>query len=388
MSELRITKRSVNEKGTTFINLFEKRLSKTSNTEKASIVIDVDIYTPNRSDVEKGYSRIPKEDPTGVDKFEVSYKKVKKQAATGGRIHKSYGSFMADLPNLSREDMYKFAMFTLLKNKFKTLSSENTEKIGCKIIHHNEKHFKKQRMGSLKLESYLLSKQRPIKRHGENTCVIDYVWDQVKGKRGFKAYEYDKLKNEIYDFVPEGDMISTEELINWAKECNPRVSIHAFDCRYRNFIRHTNGHPDIVLVYIVKDHHCFPITNENLKIVAAKANQGGCDDLMKHMSELKWSRRHENIDKIETVHEISDMKRENNVIILPKGVKMKEAIEMYVKDTNFYVEYLHWNNRGVLDGFVDHRKNMYLLNEEFDTRKTICDKLFDRYKTHDFKWCN
>ena len=118
MSELRIAKRSVNEKGTTFINLFEKRLSKTSNTEKASTVIDVDIFTPNRSDVEKGYSRIPKEDPTGVDKFEVSYKKVKKQAATGGRVHKSCGPFMADLPNLSREDMYKFAMFTLLKNTF------------------------------------------------------------------------------------------------------------------------------------------------------------------------------------------------------------------------------------------------------------------------------
>ena len=48
------------------------------------------------------------------------------------------------------------------------------------------------------------------------TRVIDYVWDQVKGKRGLKTYDYDKLKNEIYDFVPEGDMISTEELINWA----------------------------------------------------------------------------------------------------------------------------------------------------------------------------
>ena len=36
-------------------------------------------------------------------------------------------------------------------------------------------------MGSLKLESYFLSKQKPIKSHGNNTCVIDYVSDQVKG---------------------------------------------------------------------------------------------------------------------------------------------------------------------------------------------------------------
>ena len=41
-----------------------------------------------------------------------------------------------------------------------------------------------------------------------------------------------------------------------------------------------------------------------------------------------------------------------------------------------------------LDGFIDHKKNMYLLNEEYDNRKTICDKLFNTFKTHDFKWTN
>lgn len=85
-------------------------------------------------------------------------------------------------------------------------------------------------MGKLRLESYLLNKQRPIKSHGVNTCVVDYVWDQVRGKRGFKTYTYEKLKNEIFGYVPEGD---TEELINWANECHDNVSIHAFDSRYK-----------------------------------------------------------------------------------------------------------------------------------------------------------
>ena len=92
-------------------------------------------------------------------------------------------------------------------------------------------------------------------------------------------HDYDKLKNEIYRYVPEGDMISTEELINWAKACHDNVSIHAFDCRYRKFVTRSNYCSNITLVYIVKDHHCFPITDEKLKIVAAKANQGGCDNL-------------------------------------------------------------------------------------------------------------
>lgn len=55
---------------------------------------------------------------------------------------------------------------------------------------------------------------------------------------------------------------------------------------------------------------------------------------------------------------------------------MRDAISLYSTNANLYVEYLHWNNDGVLDGFIDHNKNMYLLNDEYDTRKQICDRLF------------
>ena len=217
---------------------------------------------------------------------------------------------------------------------------------------------------------------------------MDYVWDQVRGKPGFKTYDYNKLKDEMYEYVPEGDMINTEELINWTKACHDNVSIRAFDSRYRNFIKHSKNCSNITLVYIVKDHHCHPITDEKLKLVAAKANQGGCADLLKHMSDLKWTRRHENVTKIGSVEEIPDFDKENHIVILPENTKMKTAVDIYSKNESFYVEYLQWNNNGVLDGFIDHKKNMYLLNEEYDTRKTICDKLFNTFKTQDFKWTN
>ncbi|XP_068723522.1 uncharacterized protein [Montipora capricornis] len=245
-------------------------------------------------------------------------------------------------------------------------------------------------MGRLKLESYLLNKQRPIKSHGENTCVVEFVWDQVRGRLGFKSYTYDKLKNEIYEFVAENDMISTQELINWAKKCHTNVSIHAFDCRYRKFATHigANTRTNIVLAYIVKDHHCFPITDEKRKLLGSKANQGGCDYLLKHMSDLKWTRRHENVTMIKSMSEMSDMNKEDHIVVLPENVNMNDAVNLYSTNTNFYVEYLHWNNNGIFDGFIDHKKNMYLLNEEYDSRKSICGRLFDIYKTHDFKWTN
>ena len=301
----------------------------------------------------------------------------------------TYGSFTTNKPyNMSKRDGYKFALCTLMNKNITFLSGESVTQIGFDITRLNKKRPQKHKLGKLKLESYLLNKQRPITRHGKNTCVVDYVWDQVRGKRGFKSYTYEKLKSEIYEFVAEGDdMISTDELINWADKCHNNVSIHAYDARYRKFVAHIGKtNRNVSLVYIVKDHHCHPITDEKLKIVASKANQGGCDDLLKHMTDIKWTRRHENITKLNNINEIYRLDAENNIIILPEEAKMTEAINVYSRSEKFYVEYLHWNNNGILDGFIDHKKNMYLLNEEYDNRKTICDKLFNIYKTHEFKW--
>ena len=122
-----------------------------------------------------------------------------------------------------------------------------------------------------------------------------------------------------------------------------------------------------------------------MKLIASKPNQGGCDNLLKYMSDLKWTRRHENVTKIGSIEEICTLNKENHIIVLPESVKIKDAIELYSTNNNFYIEYLHWNNNKILDGFIDYNKNMYLLNEEYDARKTICDKLFKIYKTFDFR---
>ena len=56
----------------------------------------------------------------------------------------------------------------------------------AKIITYNMQFFKDHKMGAFKLESFFLDKQRPIKSRGENTCVLDYIWDQCRGKRGYQ----------------------------------------------------------------------------------------------------------------------------------------------------------------------------------------------------------
>lgn len=91
---------------------------------------------------------------------------------------------------------------------------------------------------------------------------------------------------------------------------------------------------------------------------------------------------------------INDMEQEeeldvfNKVIVLPEDEKIEPVIDRYIYRTNYFVEYLHFNNNGRLDGFLDHKNNMYIFNDEYETRKQICDNLFDRYKRADFVWSN
>ena len=181
-----------------FSSLFADRVLKEGNKEIVSIIIDVEINTlmvksPKKYEIEPSIKK-------REDEYNIDYKKIVNQKFykdDGNRyIRKNYGAFTVEKPKImNNTDVYKFAMYTLLDKKFNILSGETITAIGCKIIKLVDKKSKYHKMGNLKLESYLLNKQRPIKKHGQNTCVVDYIWDQVRGKHGFKRYTYEKLKN-------------------------------------------------------------------------------------------------------------------------------------------------------------------------------------------------
>lgn len=193
----------------------------------------------------------------------------------------------------------------------------------------------------------------------------------------------------MLEYAADFPLISTQELNDWAKTCHSsNVSIHAYDATYRKFTKYITHNAYVTLVYFVKDHHCHPITDERLKIIASKANQGGVDYLWKHMSDLKWSRRHEHITLLNSLEEEEELDKEKEIIVLPEDTKIQEAINQYIGRTNYFVEYLHLDNKGILDGFLDHKNNMYVLNNDYDTRKSICNTLFKRYRTHEFSWSN
>ena len=127
-------------------------------------------------------------------------------------IDKTYGPFKMEVPKLSKPDMYKFLMYTLLQNNFTVLSTETIAEIGATITTHNEQFFKDHKVSVLKLNTFFLDKQFQIKQRGDNTCMVDFVWHNCKGKKGFPKYTYQKLYDEMEVYRSASfPMMSTQE---------------------------------------------------------------------------------------------------------------------------------------------------------------------------------
>ena len=126
--------------------------------------------------------------------------------------NKTYGPFKMEVPKLSEPDMYKFLMYTLLQNKYTVLSTETITEIGADISTHNTQFFKDHKAGALKLNTFFLDKQFQIKQRGDNTCMVDFVWHNCKGKKGFPKYTYQKLYDEMEVYRSASfPMMSTQE---------------------------------------------------------------------------------------------------------------------------------------------------------------------------------
>ena len=80
---------------------------------------------------------------------------------------------------------------------------------------------------------------------------------------------------------------------------------------------------------------------------------------------------------------------QNNITVCPEDLDVRTAICQYMQTSDYYVEYMHFNNNnGKLDGFLDHKNNMYVENNEYEIRKQICEQIQKTHNIHDFNWAN
>ena len=106
---------------------------------------------------------------------------------TSNSESKEWGPFEVNIPKLTERNMYKLFIYLLLENGFSILSAQTIEEVGATIITHKKRFFKHHKMGRFKLESFFLDNKNKFRVRDSDTCVIDYIWSQVKGQRGFKT---------------------------------------------------------------------------------------------------------------------------------------------------------------------------------------------------------
>ena len=187
------------------------------------------------------------------------------------------------------------------------------------------------------------------------------VWYNCKGEKEFQKYSYQKLSDELEEYAASFPMMTAQELVKWARHCHPNVSIHTYDSTWRKFMKNiaSKNNRNVCLVLYIKDHHLYPIQHNHLKHIATQANQGGADNLWKYMTDMKWSNKSSNYimyqdlvddEDDEIVAKPKDKPTlstiENHVIVLPLDTKIEPIIETYMIRTNYFVEYLYYDNNG------------------------------------------
>ena len=63
------------------------------------------------------------------------------------------------------------------------------------------------------------------------------------------------------------------------------------------------------------------------------------------------------------------------LIVLPRTVILENALIEVQRNQGSYTQFIHWNNSGQLDGFIDASNNVWIADEEYDKRKDYCAEL-------------
>lgn len=59
----------------------------------------------------------------------------------GIMIQKTYGPFVIDIPAVNKGDMYKFIVYSAMKNNFTLLWAEHISAIGARVIAYDKQFF-------------------------------------------------------------------------------------------------------------------------------------------------------------------------------------------------------------------------------------------------------
>lgn len=218
----------------------------------------------------------------------------------------------------------------------------------------------------------------------DGLCVIDFIYKELKDKPCYKSLTYEKLKID-FPFYKNG--ITTEEIINWAKE-KKYISIYAvspFKCVFESFVADV---PRYALVFLCNNGHCYPITDEEQRQQIFKKNNINIKKIDYH------------IDSSESYIYVDDMKRDYNdllnskydqkLILLDCGknqTTMYELVNDCIKHSNTMIENIHFDSDKQVSAFVYNDK-IYIDAPDYEARKEVADALHSKLDISELKFSN
>ena len=242
------------------------------------------------------------------DEYSMKYKKIQEQKIKymmnknflNKMKIKNYGVFNYNIPNFKKNilDYYKWFFYYLLtKTGFNLQSAQILEAIGASIIKIKKTNILDHKMQLIKYE--LSQFKNNITNYSDNNCVINYIWNKIRYADRFKRFStLDILKENINNYT-NGVGISTNEILNWIKTENLKISIHAFDANYNKFCKLITPRSSVQLIFICKDNHIYPITEIEDCNKAIKTN-----NLMKNMLEINFDDTNKQIIMAENFNDI------------------------------------------------------------------------------------
>ena len=139
-----------------------------------------------------------------------------------GKGQKAFGPIVTRYPKTKvTRDIYRLLMFEVLtRTNLQIVSGEYIDELGAQVTFMAKKDPLDHKKKGTVVNSILLSKcdhdseNKPSRR---NKFVLDYLWSQIKGKRGFLKHSRHCLEHKMCWLVNYEYGISTRETLEWVR---------------------------------------------------------------------------------------------------------------------------------------------------------------------------
>lgn len=268
--------------------------------------------------------------------------------------------------------------------------------LDIKLIKNKKQNLKNIKMKGLrKFYQNLKNINTNIKYEDKNDgyCVINYIWHEMKGRKGFNHMTKDKLIKEFENICEDIEQgITTEQIIKVIENYHPNISLYALDPMFNVFTSYIskNNNSKLILAFLVNNNHCYPILKEETKKSIALKKRLVLEETPEMEFKIKI-----NDSNLKTINEdnvdafINGELKGDVFILVDDKLELFDIVEEIIRKTQSLPVGFRFSNNHKLSSFVHPITNQAIVQgKDFYERKLICETLKNKYEVEQFEFKN